>query len=101
MADTTGIAQLTAGGVLALVILREVFSFVKTKKNGNGIYMRKDLCDERHVTLTRDIKEIKIDSKATKEAQVDMKGTLEVIRDRLPPYDGRGNTAVGVTPPSP
>lgn len=30
------ISQLTAGGVLALLVIREVFSFLKARKNGNG-----------------------------------------------------------------
>jgi hypothetical protein len=47
-----GLTQIGVGGVLAILIIREVFNFMGRKKNGNGAF-NKALCDERHKTLDR------------------------------------------------
>jgi hypothetical protein len=53
-----GLTQIGVGGVLAILIIREVFTFMGRKKNGNGAF-NKALCDERHKTLDRQHEETK------------------------------------------
>jgi hypothetical protein len=43
-----GLTQVGVGGVLAILIIREVFTFMGRKKNGNSAF-NKALCDERHM----------------------------------------------------
>jgi hypothetical protein len=46
------LTQVGVGGVLAILIIREVFTFMGRKKNVNGAF-NKALCDERHKTLEK------------------------------------------------
>ena len=48
-----GLTQVGVGGVLAILIIREVFTFTAKRKNGcNGVF-NMGLCDERHRTLDK------------------------------------------------
>jgi hypothetical protein len=48
------LTQVGVGGVLAILIIREVFNYTNKRKNGqsNGAF-NKALCDERHKTLDK------------------------------------------------
>ena len=43
-----GLTEIGIGGVFALLVIREVFGFIKIKKNGNGIngFQKVSTCDE-------------------------------------------------------
>jgi hypothetical protein len=70
------LTQVGVGGVLAILIIREVFNYTGKKKNGNSVF-NKALCDERHKTLDKQHEE-------TKENFTTVFTKLDSIMEHLP-----------------
>ena len=80
------ILQITAIGIIFLFSVREFFSWLKTKKNGNGSMYATQLAVlnnrlDNHIShIENDIKEIKVSQKEQLEAIMKIRETIASLK---------------------